>query len=78
MRTSIYPEEKLKIAIFDKSTHKIKEESNKSNLGLDIKFYQKSILILLVSCTFLIFPELPENSEVVCKKYNSIEACTIW
>ena len=78
MRTLIYPEENLKIAILNKTTHKIKEESNNSKICLGLKFYQKLFLIIMASCTFLIFPELPENNEVLCKKYNSVEACSMW
>ena len=78
MKNLIYPEEKLKIAIFSNTTYKIKEESNNSKFGLGLKFYQKLFLIIMASCTFLIFPELPENNEVLCKKYNSVEACTMW
>ena len=78
MRTLIYPEENHKLAIFHSTTHTIKEESNNSKFGLGLKFYQKLFLIIMASCTFLIFPELPENNEVLCKKYNSVEACTIW
>ena len=78
MRALIQPEVKLKVASFDNSTYKIKEKSKNSKFGLDFKFYQKLFLILLASCTFLIFPESPKNSEVVCKKYYSIEACIVW
>ena len=78
METLIQPEVKLKIASFDNSTCKVKEKSKNSKFVLDFKFYQKLFLILLASCTFLIFPESPKNSEVLCKKYHSIEACIIW
>ena len=78
MRTLIQSESKLKIASFNNPTYKVKEELNNSKFGLDFKFYQKLFLILLASCIFLIFPESPKNSEVLCKKYQSIEACRVW
>ncbi len=78
METLIRPEVKLKIANFNNSTFKVKEKSNNSKLGLDCLFYQKFFLILLASCTLLIFPESPRNDEVLCKKYHPIEACTVW
>ena len=78
MQALIQPEVKLKIASFDDSTYKVKEKSNNSKFGLNFKFYQKLFLILIASCVFLIFPESPENSEVLCKKYRSIEACIVW
>ena len=78
MQALIQPEVKLKIASFDSSFCKSKRKSNKSKFGLDLKFYQKLFLILLSSCVFLIFPESPKYSEVLCEKYHSIEACKVW
>ena len=78
MRTLIQPEVKLKIVAFDNSNSRVKEKSNYSKFGLDFKFYQKLFIILLVSCVFLIFPESPQDSEVLCKKYQSIKACMVW
>ena len=78
MQTLIQSKEKLKIANFDYSTYKVKEKSNNSKLGLDFKIYQKLFIIIFMSCSFLIFPESPKDSEVVCRKYHSTEACNIW
>ena len=78
MQTLIQPELKLKIATFDSSNFQVKEKLNNTKFGLDIKFYQKLFVILFVSCTFLIFPESPQNSETLCKKYHSTEACLVW
>ena len=78
MQTLIQPEAKLKITSFDHSTYRVKEKLNNSKAALDFKFYQKLFLILLTSCVFLIFPESPKNSEVLCNKYHSIEACIVW
>ena len=78
MQTLIQPEVKLKIVGFDNSNSQVEEKSNYSKSGLDFKFYQKLFVILLASCAFLIFPESPEGSEALCKKYHSIEACKVW
>ena len=78
MKALIQPEVKLKIASFDNSTYQVKEKLNNSKFGLDFKFYQKLFVILLVSCAFLIFPESPQDSEVLCKKYQSTKACMVW
>ena len=78
MQTSIKPEIKLKIGGVDNSNSQVKEKSNYSKSGLDFKFYQKLFVILLVSCAFLIFPETPQDSEVLCNKYNSKKACMVW
>ncbi len=78
MQTLIEPKVKLKIASFDNSNYQVKEKLINSKLGLDFKFYQKLFVILFASCAFLIFPESPQDSEALCKKYNSIEACVVW
>ena len=78
MQTLIKPKLKLKIASFDNSNYQVKENSNNLKFGLDFKFYQKLFVILLVSCAFLIFPESPQDSEVLCKKYQSTKACMVW
>ena len=78
MQTLIQPELKLKIASFDNSNFQVKENSNNTKFGLKIKFYQKLFVILFALFTFLIFPESPQNSETLCKKYHSTEACLVW
>ena len=78
MQTLIRPEVKLKIVGFDNSNSQVKEKLNYSKSCLDLKFYQKLFAILLVSCVFLIFPESPQDSEVLCKKYQSTKACMVW
>ncbi len=78
MQTLIQPEVKLKIVCFDNSNSQVKEKSNNPKSALDFKFYQKLFVILLVSCAFLIFPESPKDSEVLCKKYHSTKACMVW
>ena len=78
MQTFIQPEAKLKIASFRSSNFQIKEKSNNSKFGLDFKFYQKIFVILFASCAFLILPESPQDSEALCKKYHSTEACMVW
>ena len=78
MRTLIQPEVKLKTSSLNNLTYQVKEESSKSKFGLNYKFYQRLFLILLASSIFLIFPESPKNSEVLCKKFNSSKACMVW
>ena len=78
MKTLIQPEVKLKIACFDNSNLQVKKRSNNSKFGLDVKFYQKLLVIFFASCVFLIFPEYPQDSEALCKKYHSTEACMVW
>ncbi len=78
MQTLITPKAKLKIASFNSYSCQIKEKSKNSKLSLDFKFYQKLFAILFASCAFLIFPESPQDSESLCKKYHLIDACMIW
>ena len=78
MQTLFQPELKLKIASFDNSNFQVKEKSNNTKFGLDIKFYQKLFVILFALCTFLIFPESPQDSQALCKKYHSTKACMVW
>ena len=78
MQTLIQSKVKLKMVNFDNSTYEVKAKSNNPTLGLDFKFYQKLFVIIFMFCSFLIFPESPKDSEVVCRKYHSTEACNIW
>ena len=78
MKTLIKPQAKLKIAIFDYATDQVEEKMLNSKISSDFKFYQKLFLLFLTLCIFLIFPESPQDSDVLCKKYHSNEACVVW
>ena len=78
MQTLIQSKVEQKIASFDNLTYEVKEKSNNSNHGLNFKFYQKLFVIILMSSLFLIFPESPKDSEILCRKYHSTEVCNIW
>ena len=78
MKTLIKPQIKLKITSFDNSAYQVQEKLINSKNRLDFKFYQKLFLILLTLSIFLIFPESPKDSELLCKKFHSAEACLVW
>ena len=78
MQTLNHHDEKLKIATHLRGNYQVKEKLNKPKFVLELKFYQNLILLLFTSCSLLIFPESPQDSEALCKKYHSIEACVIW
>ena len=78
MQTLIQPEVKLNIANFDNFNCQVKEKSNNSKICLGNKFYQKLFAILFASCALLIFPESPQHSEALCRKYQSADACMVW
>ena len=78
MQALIHSELKLKRASFDESNYLVNKKINNSKFGLDFKFYQKLFVLILTSCSFLIIPESPKDSEILCKKYHSAEACFVW
>ena len=78
MQTLIQPKVKIKITSFQNSNCQTNEKSNNLKFSLDLKFYQKLFIIIFASCALLIFPESPQDSEALCKKYHSTEACKVW
>ena len=78
MQALMNSELKLKRASFDNSTYQDEEKLNKLKPGLDLKFYQKLSVIILTLFSFLIIPESPKDSEILCKKYHSVDACIVW
>ena len=78
MKTLIRTQAKLKIENFDSLADKFEKKMINSRIRSDYKFYQKLFGILFISCTFLIFPESPQDSDVLCKKYHAKEACIVW
>ncbi len=78
MQTLVQPDIKIKIATFGNGRSQVKEKLNNPKIGLSLKFYQKLLVILLTSCIFLIFPESPYDSEVLCERYHSKGACIVW
>ena len=78
MQTLIQSQVKLKMGNFDNSMYEVKEKSNNPKLGLEFKFYQKLFVIIIMFCSLLIFPESPKDSEALCRKYHSTQACNVW
>ena len=78
MHTLIQSEKKPNIASFDSSTYQLKEKLNKTKSNLIFQFYQKLFLLFLAAFALLIFPESPKNLEILCEKYHSTEACSVW
>ena len=77
MQTLIKPQARLKIASFDNSTYQVENKVINSKIESRYKLYQKLIVILLASSIFLIFPESPKDSEALCQKYHSRDACLL-
>ena len=78
MRALIHSELKLKRASFCDSTYQVKEKLNNTKFEVGIRFYQKLFVIILTLFSFLIIPESPKDSEILCKKYHSADACIVW
>ena len=78
MQDLIQPQIKQNIAINDELGYHVNEKSNNLKPGLEYKFYQKLFVIFFILCAFLIFPESPQDSETLCRKYNSSDACVVW
>ncbi len=78
MQTLIQSKVKLKMVKFDNLNYQINKNSNNSTFGLDPKFYQKLFVIIFIFCAFLIFPESPKHTELLCREYHSKDACNIW
>ena len=78
MKTLIKSQSKYKISSFDQSTFQDREKPINSRITSGFRFYQKLFIIFLTLSTFLIFPESPKDSDILCKKYYTDEACTIW
>tara|TARA_B100000945_G_scaffold268491_1_gene228994 strand:+ start:422 stop:658 length:237 start_codon:yes stop_codon:yes gene_type:complete len=78
MRTLNKSDTKLeKFLIRDQTFHK-KEKTNSLITLIDIKFYQKSFVLLIALFTFLIFPESPRELESVCNSYQFESICNVW
>ena len=78
MQALIHSELKLKKASFYDSTYQVKEKLNNTKSEVGVRFYQRLFVIILTLFSFLIIPESPKDSETVCKKYHSSEACFVW
>ena len=78
METLIESRANPKIVILENPTYSFKKNFSNLKSGLDLKFYQKLFVILLTSCTFLIFPESPQNFDDLCNKNHPKQACIVW
>ncbi|WP_257469878.1 transcription factor TFIID [Prochlorococcus marinus] len=75
MKIAVKPDLKSKTFAAAKSYTLFKEKE----IGLvNIKFYQKLFVVLILLSTFLIFPESPRELENICESYNSRKLCNVW
>ena len=78
MKTLVKPQPKLGIVSFNNKTDHLQDQLSTLRKVLDFKFYQKLFLVFFALSIFLIFPESPQDSDILCNKYNSNHACNVW
>ena len=77
MKTLIKPRKLAVIQMKDRNVHLTQKVNNSANL-IDLKFYQKLFLVLVLLSTILIFPESPKELETICQYYHSRQICNVW
>ena len=75
MKTVVKPDLKTKTFGITKSYTRLIE---KEISFVDIKFYQKLLVLLISFSTILIFPESPRELENICESYNARKICNVW
>ena len=77
MKTLIKPR-KLAVYQMRKRNFYLTQKVNNSANLIDLKFYQKLFLVLVVLSTILIFPESPKELETICQYYHTRQICNVW
>ena len=77
MKTLIKPR-KLAVYQMRKRNFYLTQKVNNSANLIDLKFYQKLFLVLVLLSTILIFPESPKELETICQYYHSRQICNVW
>ena len=75
MKTVLKPDFKSKTFFVSKSYPRL---IDKEVSLVNVKFYQKLFVFILVFSTILIFPESPKELESICESYNSRKICNVW
>ena len=75
MKTVLKPNLKTKTYCISKSYSRLEEKGINS---INIKLYQKLIVLLISFSTILIFPESSRELENICEIYNSKTICNVW
>ena len=75
MKIALKSDLKLKTYSISKSYCRL--EAKEMSL-INIKLYQKLIVLLISFSTILIFPESPRELGNICESYNSKTICNVW
>ena len=78
MKTLVKPETKFENLLIKRQFPNLKKKTTRSIPVIDIKFYQKLLVVLIAFSTFLIFPESPKELEIVCNIYHAKKICNVW
>ena len=75
MNTALKPDLKSKTYCVSKSYSRLVE---KEISLINIKHYQKLLVLLISFLTILIFPESPRELGNICERNNSSKICNVW
>ena len=75
MKTASKADFKLKTFSITKSYTRLPD---KEISFINLKFYQKLFILLVLFSTILIFPESPRELGNICESYNSRKICNVW
>tara|TARA_B100000941_G_C28115711_1_gene355515 strand:- start:81 stop:317 length:237 start_codon:yes stop_codon:yes gene_type:complete len=78
MKTLIKSQAKLNIAISPNRLHLKNDKGFNIQTTGESKPYQILFYLLFILSIFFIFPESPLESDYLCNKYHSHDACNIW
>ena len=77
MKTLIKPRKLVVFKMRDRNVHLTQKVNDSANF-INLKFYQKLFLVLVVLSTILIFPESPKELETICQYYHTRQICNVW
>ena len=75
MKTLINSQSKFNLVIERDLTNEVDEKFFNSKIELDLKLFQKLSIVILSLCTFLMFPESPQDSDLLCAQYQFLSIC---
>ena len=75
MSTAVKTDLESKTFCISKNYIRLKD---KEICSVNIKFYQKLLVLLVSFSIILIFPESPKELRNICESYNSRKICNVW
>ena len=78
MKTVIQSQIKTSVCRDKNRLFDVAKNRDNSVSTIDFKFYQKLVILLISVSVILIFPESPNEMEIVCKSYYPQRVCNVW